>query len=553
MLLEAQVVAFLATALLLGSFVLANRRYPTAFGWYWVAGWSFYVVRFALDIVVTVTGRTYLLTVAAHEAVATSAILLLLAVVQLSGSVREYYREAAFGWLGLSAWVVGVPLFTESFLAVHGPLFFAFGIIQLLTAYLFYRYLAEYDYVSTPMIVGSMAVWGLHKLDYPFLRPVEWFALYGYALGAVLAFLTGLGVMMFLLEEAERKSSERAEESRRFRQAVESSGHAIMMTDPDGTITYVNPAFEDVTGYDSAEAIGENPRILRSDEMPEEHFAALWETVLAGDVWEEEEVVNRRKDGELYHARQTIAPITGETGAQVGFVAIQNDITEQKEMEADLQERNRQLTILSRVLQHNLHNHVNVIQGNADLLRDEVDGDLASVASRIIEESATLLETGDKQGEITKLLADPPTSTEIDLSRTIDEYVDSVAGEYPDADISVSVPDSLTVRATTDLGRAVEELLDNAIEHSDRPTPSVNVRVAVDEESATINIEDDGPGIPEMERKVVTGEKAIEPLYHGSGLGLWLVDVIVSQSGGSLSFEENDPRGSTVSITLDRA
>lgn len=551
MLLEAQVVAFLATALLLGSFVLANHRYPTAFAWYWVAGWSFYVARFALDITITVTGTSHLLSVAANEAVATSAILLLLAVVQLSGSAREYYREAAVGWLGLSAWVVVVPLFTDSFLAVHGPLFFAFGIIQLLTAYLFYRYLAEYDYVSTPLIVGSIAIWGLHKLDYPFLRPVEWFAPYGYGLGAGLAFLTGLGVMMFLLEEAERKTREREEESRRFRQAVESSGHAIMMTDPEGTITYVNPAFETVTGYDREEAIGENPRLLKSDEMPEEHFESLWETVLAGDVWEED-VVNRRKDGELYYARQTIAPIAGEDGGRVGFVAIQNDITEQKEMEADLQERNRQLTILERVLRHNLHNRMNVIQGNADLLREGVDGELESAADRIIEESATLLKTGDKQGEITKLLADPPATTEIDLSRTIGEYADRVAEEYPDADISVAVPDSLEVWATTDIGRAIEELLANAIEHSDRPTPTVEVLAEVDEDTATIRIADDGPGIPEMERKVVTGEMAIEPLYHGSGLGLWLVDVIVSQSEGTLSFDENDTRGTVVSITLDR-
>ncbi|MDB2280209.1 PAS domain-containing protein, partial [Halorubrum ezzemoulense] len=97
----------------------------------------------------------------------------------------------------------------------------------------------------------------------------------------------------------------------------------------DGTIEYVNPAFTDHTGYDVDEALGETPAILNSGEMPDEYFDALWSTLQDGEVWEEE-IVDRRHDGELYHAHQTIAPVADDDGEVSRFVAIQTDITDRK-------------------------------------------------------------------------------------------------------------------------------------------------------------------------------------------------------------------------------
>jgi PAS domain S-box-containing protein len=133
---------------------------------------------------------------------------------------------------------------------------------------------------------------------------------------------------------------ERTRRLRTFEQAVEQAGHAVYITDSDGTIAYVNPAFEEITGYSQADALGETPRILKSGEMPESYYEELWETILAGDVWEEE-VENERADGERYYADQTIAPILDD-GEVVNFVAIQQDVTERKRREQQL-ERHQQL------------------------------------------------------------------------------------------------------------------------------------------------------------------------------------------------------------------
>ncbi|NHX36499.1 MULTISPECIES: sensor histidine kinase [Halolamina] len=124
---------------------------------------------------------------------------------------------------------------------------------------------------------------------------------------------------------------------RRFQRAVESAGHAIYMTDQDGTITYVNPAFERVTGYDSDEVVGQTPHVLHSGEMSDEYYDRLWATISSGNVWEEE-IQDRRKSGDVYYAHQTIAPLTDDDGEIEAYVAIQQDITDRKEREFRLRQ-----------------------------------------------------------------------------------------------------------------------------------------------------------------------------------------------------------------------
>jgi PAS domain S-box-containing protein len=118
----------------------------------------------------------------------------------------------------------------------------------------------------------------------------------------------------------------------RFERAVSEAGYAIYMTAADGTILYVNPAFVRITGYSQEEALGNNPDMLSSGQMPGTCFSSLWDTISGGSIWEEE-IVNCRKDGTLYYANQTVAPITGEEGRVSSYVAIQTDVIQQRESE----------------------------------------------------------------------------------------------------------------------------------------------------------------------------------------------------------------------------
>ena len=131
--------------------------------------------------------------------------------------------------------------------------------------------------------------------------------------------------------------SETGQPRKRFKRAVEEMGRAVYITDTDGTIEYVNPAFEEITGYSAEDALGRTPRMLNSGEMSESYYEELWATVTDGDIWEAE-IVDQRQSDESYPAYQTIAPIV-EAGEVTGYVAIQDDITERKEREEQAEKR----------------------------------------------------------------------------------------------------------------------------------------------------------------------------------------------------------------------
>ncbi|MDS0283267.1 ATP-binding protein [Haloarcula onubensis] len=147
----------------------------------------------------------------------------------------------------------------------------------------------------------------------------------------------GIDGLAARVDEAMTRRRTRTQQGRLdgIEQVVEHAADAILVTGPDGTIEYVNSTFEEVTGYDRADAVGRTPRILKSGEQCEAYYERMWETIKAGGVWEEE-IVNQTKSGDRYVAHQTIAPVTDADGAVEKFVAIQRDVTEHRRFESQV-------------------------------------------------------------------------------------------------------------------------------------------------------------------------------------------------------------------------
>lgn len=342
------------------------------------------------------------------------------------------------------------------------------------------------------------------------------------------------------IDITKRKEAERA--SHRFERAVDTAGHAVFLTDPDGEITYINPAFEKITGYGPEEAIGQTPRILKSGETSAEVYADLWETITGGSVWEGM-LLNRRQSGELYYAQLTVAPVHDETGEIVEFVAMQTDITALKESQ-------KQLEKLENLLRHDVRNQLNVIQGRSELLqRDE--GSVAESAAAIATAAERLLSVTENAREITEFLSSTTSAKPRDVASLVRDVADTTRADTPHATVTVDAPERAVALAVSQLEVALSELVENGIVHNDSAEPRVVITVEETSDRVLIHIADNGTGLPEVEHISLESD-TVSPLYHDTGAGLNLAYWIVRRSGGNLSFGENDPRGAVVTIDLLR-
>ena len=191
-------------------------------------------------------------------------------------------------------------------------------------------------------------------------------------------------------EVSERKQAE--ERLRKLTRAVEDNPMAIVITDREGTIEYVNPKFTDITGYESDEAIGKNPRILKSDEHSKEFFEEMWDTILAGKEWHGE-FLNKKKTGEFRWQSAIIVPIIDESKEITHFVSIQEDVTEKKEAAEELQK-------LSRAIEHS---PVSVVITDPEGIIEYVNPSFCEVTGysydEAIGQNPKILNSGDQSPE----------------------------------------------------------------------------------------------------------------------------------------------------------
>jgi PAS domain S-box-containing protein/putative nucleotidyltransferase with HDIG domain len=140
-----------------------------------------------------------------------------------------------------------------------------------------------------------------------------------------------------------RKQAE--EQISRLAAVVEQAGDSVVITDPAGAIAYVNPVFERTSGYSAAEALGHNPRVIKSGHQDELFYRELWQTISAGKTWNGH-FVNKRKDGSLYHEDATVFPIHDRAGHIINYAAVKKDVTQRMQAEQHI----RKLTLLYATL-----------------------------------------------------------------------------------------------------------------------------------------------------------------------------------------------------------
>jgi PAS domain S-box-containing protein len=148
--------------------------------------------------------------------------------------------------------------------------------------------------------------------------------------------------------EALEKVRESSEQLKVLSSAVEQSPSSVMITDRSGLIEYVNPKFEQLTGYNAGEALSKTPRILKSGFHDNKFYENLWNTILSGKEWHGE-VCNKKKSGDLYWEQASISAVRNEAGDITYFISVREDISERKRLDEELKERMEELERFSRL------------------------------------------------------------------------------------------------------------------------------------------------------------------------------------------------------------
>lgn len=215
----------------------------------------------------------------------------------------------------------------------------------------------------------------------------------------------------------------------------------------------------------------------------------------------------------------------------------------------------RRLTVLNRVLRHDVRNAVNVIRGNAEAIVDGAD-DPVAVAEIIRDQASEMVEMSERAREVEAALSEDLEPQRFDLGEAVGACAADLERRREPVTVHRSVETGAWVEASPLVETAVERLMENAVQHNDAPVPTVWVDVATGERDGgpvvSVRIADDGPGIPDEQIAVIEQgrETALE---HTSGLGLWHVNWIIETAGGDLRFEERTPRGSVVEFSLPLA
>lgn len=185
------------------------------------------------------------------------------------------------------------------------------------------------------------------------------------------------GLTVFMINITERKRD--AAEKERLMTAIEQAAETIMITDVNGSIEYVNPVFEQTTGYASAEVLGQNPRLLKSGKHDVEFYTLMWNTLTKGGTWRGR-LVNKKKDGSLISEEASISPIRDSHGTIINYVGIKSDITAQLALEEQYRQSQKMEAVgqLAGGIAHDFNNILQTITGFCEMLEMGMDQQLSA-------------------------------------------------------------------------------------------------------------------------------------------------------------------------------
>ncbi len=352
--------------------------------------------------------------------------------------------------------------------------------------------------------------------------------------------------------------------------AIDQANETVVMTDMEGVIQYVNPAFEQITGYNRNEAVGQNPRMLKSGKQSEEFYNELWQTITSGETWKGH-FVNKRKDGSLYEEKASISPIVDSSGKIINFIAVKRDVTQEAELSRRLHQTQKMESIgtLAGGIAHDFNNILSAILGYTELVisdlpeesdkRKDLDQVLAAAnrATDLVHQILTFSRKSDLQLislRVQSIIRDsikflrPSIPTTIEIKQNIDPECGNVMA---DPTLIHQVVMNLCTNAYHAMrlsGGILSITLQSTRLSGKDLTDKINLKAG---NYLKLEVSDTGTGIPEDVR-----HKIFEPYFttkkkgEGTGLGLAVVHGIIKSIGGEISVNSQLGKGTIFHVYL---
>ena len=392
--------------------------------------------------------------------------------------------------------------------------------------------------------------------------------------------------------------------------ALEAAANGVCITDPTGTILWVNPAFTQMTGYSAQEAVGQKASLLKSGQHDDPFYSALWKCISSGQVWHGE-FVNRRKDGTLFPHETTITPVRSAEGRITHYVAVSRDISHQRAAEAARQRMEVQLRHAQKLesigqlaagIAHEINTPTQYIGDNTRFLQDSFE-ELKSLLARydqllqairnqtfkpqLVDETVAAAAAADvdylvkevpqairqtlqgveRVSTIVRAMKDfsHPGEDEkipVDLNHAIESTTTVARNEWKyvaelEFDLDPRLP--LVACFPGEFNQAILNLIINAahaiaevVGDGSRGKGRIRVTSRQDGDAVEIRIQDTGSGIPEkIQDRILDPFFTTKPVGKGTGQGLTIAHaVVVEQHGGSIHFETETGRGTTFIVRL---
>ncbi|MGF1678114.1 MAG: PAS domain-containing protein [Candidatus Methylacidiphilales bacterium] len=362
---------------------------------------------------------------------------------------------------------------------------------------------------------------------------------------------------------------ERLSEMNQLRRAVEQSEDTIVITDAQGIIEYVNPSFETTSGYTREEAIGQNPRILKSEAQSDTFYREMWNTLTSGKAWSGR-IINRAKDGTLFHELANISPITNSKGSITHYVALKKDITREIEREAHLLQAQKMESIgqLAGGVAHDYNNMLSVILTHAEMALEGVGDDL-----EMVEHLHQIKEAGTRSANLTRQLLNlakkhPIQPCSLNVNESLSEMV-SMLNTLVGENIRIQfLPGPLSPDIWMDPGQFEQVILNLVLNARDampdgglitissgsEPPPLADMFPFSSDHSDSytgIYVHDQGLGMDsETLQRIFEPFFTTKPLNQGTGLGLSTVYAIIKQNNGLIEAHSKLGEGSVFRVLL---